>query len=260
MQIYEYLVQRDMLEDVKNLILDILFPKYCLNCRKEGSYICDRCEIFLSDTSLICPICYKNSFDGAVHNACRIRYTLDGLISVWDYDGLIEKSIKVVKFGKRFDILNELVIKAVDIIENDNTNRFELLSSKFLKNHNNCISYVPMYKRKERERGFNQSKIIAEKLGQKFNLPVIELLKKIKDTKDQARLSKEKRIFNTRNSFVFNSDGLQNQSIDRIDSVVLIDDVFTTGTTMREASKVIKRYGSKTGIKNVLGFTIAKAI
>ena len=232
--------------NIKNIILDILFPKLCLGCGREGKYVCSKCELFVSEASSICPVCGGPSFNGDTHLYCKTKYSLDGLTSVWDYDGLAKQLIYKIKIGGITHIISEVIKDFFKIIAKD-TDRFHSFLS-FLISEKNCIAYVPSFKKKEKKRGFNQAEIIAKELSKITRLKTISLFKKIKDTKDQTELSKEERLQNVKDSFRFVDVGVG------LGNVLLVDDVFTTGATMKECCKVLK----KAGIKKVWGFTIAR--
>lgn len=216
---------------VKSLLLDIFFPKFCVECGREGKYICEKCYLFASETELL-----------------RQAWPV-GMINVWEYNGIIKKALHEVKYRYTRDILNELIEKGFKIILNDKYRFNDFLS--FLINEKAVITYVPMYKKKERYRGFNQSKIIAQKIGKIFNLEVVELLKKTRETKSQTKLCKEERIENVRDSF--KAIARQARPVGER-SILLVDDIYTTGATMHECCKVLK----KSGIKNIWTFTLAK--
>lgn len=199
---------------IKELILDILFPKYCFGCGKEGLYICKECELFMTDVQ-----------HSVLHN----------LVAFWEYSGIVKELIHRIKFNGEYDIIKELI----------NKKDFEVAE-------NAVITYVPMHIKKQRKRGFNQAEIIARELGRKTGKPVVKLLEKIKETKDQATLDKAARLENVKNTFRFcGSPGLP-----QISEVLLVDDVYTSGATMQECSKVLR----KAGFKNIWGFTLAKTM
>ncbi len=232
---------------LKDLLLDIFFPKFCINCHKEGEYICKSCELFISENALICPMCNKGSFFGETHKNCKTKYGLDGLVSIYDYDGVIKMGIKKAKYGGIFDILNELTERAFFIISNEK--RFNSFLS-FLSNNDFSIFYIPIHKKREKKNGFNHSKIIANKIGKIFNKkPENYIIKKV-NSENQARLKKEERIKNVKDTFEILED------LSNIERVLLIDDVFTSGATMRECCKIIK----KAGVKEVWGLTIARTV
>ena len=192
------------------MILDILFPKKCLGCGKEGKYICKNCELFMIDLSEAWP-----------------------LTSFWEYNGIVKKAIHQIKYGGTYDMVREIV----------NKKEFEI-------DKNTVITFVPMYIKKEKERGFNQAEIIAKEISRKTGLPVVKLLEKTKETPDQASLNKEQRLVNLQNTFAI---------CDRLSlsqNVLLVDDVYTTGATMEECRKVLY----KAGFRNINYFTLARTV
>lgn len=101
-----------------------------------------------------------------------------------------------------------------------------------------AITYVPLSSKKLAERGFNQARLLATFLGQEVGLPVIQTLRKTQNTSPQAELGRKERLLNLRNCF----EVIEPISVD---SILLVDDVFTTGSTVSECSKVLKRGGAK---------------
>jgi competence protein ComFC len=208
-----------LLEKLKDEILDILFPKFCIGCGREGLYICKDCEVFLSEV-LPSP----------------------EVTSAWEYEGLIEKLIYKIKFDGCYHIIDELVERALSKID-------------LILPEDTVITYVPMYRKREKRRGFNQSSLFAQKLGFVLSptphkpIRVLELLRKVKDNKSQVGLGPKEREENVRGVFEFQGSFVP-------ENVLLVDDVYTTGSTMKECAKVLK----KSGVKNVRGFTIARQL
>jgi len=235
---------------IKDIVLDVLFPKVCINCKREGTYICGKCSIFISEAIQICPNCYNSSFSGETHQNCIKKYGLDGLVSMWDYEGLVKRLIHNVKYGGLTHIIDECVENSFKLIARD-INIFHSFLS-FLSSDNTYITYVPMYLKREKERGFNQAELIARELAKKSETRSLSLLEKLVDTEDQARLEKKERLGNVKNSFKF----CIKPGLTQIKHVLLVDDVFTTGATMRECCKVLKR----AGIKKVWGFVLARTV
>jgi len=228
----------------KDLLLDILFPKFCVGCGKEGKYICERCNIFTSEVE---PIYFQQE-----------KYGLDSLISIWEYEGLMKKAIHQIKYQGVTDIIKELM-KTVEI---EGMESGPGLAS--------IVAYVPMYKKREKKRGFNQAKIIAQELAKKTSAQggcqVVSLLKKIKDTQPQMELNQEERLKNIKGCFELSLKEVRPPESLNADfgevgplknlSVLLVDDVYTTGATMRECAKVLKR----AGVKKVSGFVLARTV
>lgn len=200
-------------------LLEIIFPRYCIGCGEEGSYICKDCEIFLSEVP-----------------------PSKEVFSIWECDGLMEKIIWQIKYRGTYHIIDEVVQKI-----------FEKMDLNIPRG--TIISYVPMDKKKERKRGFNQAELIAKKISETIKVSkgeyfeVMPLLTKIKENLSQVGLSPEERVRNVKGVFSFFGDFVP-------ENVLLVDDVYTTGATTRECIKILKR----AGIKTVQVFTIAKKL
>lgn len=110
---------------------------------------------------------------------------------------------------------------------------------------------IPLYSSKFRKRGYNQAVLLADGLARRFDIPVVDCLKRVKHTKTQVGLSKDDRKENVAEAFVLKSD--VTDSIKQYQNVFLVDDVVTTGATLKEAAKVLK----KAGCKSVWGLTLA---
>jgi len=214
---------KEVFDKIKEGLIDILVPRRCVWCKKEGKYICDNCGLFLSETPSIFGV-------GG----------LEELVSIWEYEGLIKKLIYKIKYEGMFDAIDELVERAFGIrepyIPEDTT-----------------ITFVPMFKKKEKQRGFNQAELIAKKVGEKTGREVLPLLEKIKDTSYQTELNKEERMANVRDSFKF-IETIENRS--RRENVLWVDDVWTSGATMQECCRILKR----SGVKKVWGFTLVRTV
>lgn len=103
------------------------------------------------------------------------------------------------------------------------------------------ITYVPLTKKRKRKRGYNQSKLLADELSKQLGLPVVNALKKIFDTNNQRGSSAKQRRINLHGAFDLNVD-VEN-TIGK--TILLVDDVKTTGSTLSECALVLKGYGAK---------------
>ena len=209
-----------------------IFPLKCIECGELGEIICDSC-LYNSEilATQYCIYCDKPSFNGYTHLEC-IKKQKDipiQTISIFKYENLIRDVIKTSKYGsKRFMALKKLSYEASYLIYELNFN-FE----KYI-----CIP-VPSSKSKYKYRGFNQAKIIADIISKKLNIPLDDsILTREKDTKAQFSLNKKDRFNNIKNAFKVNKD------IKGI-NILIIDDVITTGSTIREISKVLYAAGAK---------------
>lgn len=98
---------------------------------------------------------------------------------------------------------------------------------------------IPLSRKRLRQRGFNQAELVARKLGKEMGLPVFpELLLRVRDTRAQKELNDEERKNNLKRAFKSSANKVQ------LDHILLIDDIYTTGTTMNEAAKELKRAGA----------------
>lgn len=220
-------------------ILDVFFPKVCISCKKGDSYLCPKCLGGVKRTNLFCPICTRFSKDGFTHASCKRPLGMNRLISVWRYEGVVRKAILKLKYTFASDVVEELV-------ENFTRNLDKNLLFKKA-----CLVPMPMHPKRKKWRGFNQAeemgKIAAEKLGWYF-FP--DLLVRTKHTRPQTELKGEERKKNVEGVFSINP----NHSLDsKCNTIVVFDDVWTTGSTMKEAVKTLKRKNKKI---NVIGMVI----
>jgi competence protein ComFC len=127
------------------------------------------------------------------------------------------------------------------------------MADAYIKNSINCdlITYVPLTKLSCRKRGFNQSEILARLIGRRLNIPVKAMLIKSKETKDQIGLSGEKRWENIKDSFQIKIDKTKIKD----KTILIIDDVITTGATSYSCSEVLL----KNGAKEIVILTAAKS-
>jgi ComF family protein len=227
-------------------ILDIFFPIRCINCQKEGDYLCDDCLSLIEISKFqYCPFCRppKITKDG---KSCKVhKKHLDGLFSAASYkEALVKKAIHLFKYQPNLlglaEPLSSLIISHLDFLGNKHLSGFVLVA-------------IPIHKSKLKQRGFNQSEEIAKELSKKINgtLFLKDALLKIKKTPPQRELKRKEREKNIKGVFVVNPkklDFIKNKK------VLLVDDVFTTGSTMEEAAKVLK----KAGAKKVFGVVIAR--
>jgi competence protein ComFC len=225
-------------------LLDFVFPKTCLGCGREGSYICPDCLAKVRLAKPICPYCERPSIDGATHIKCQTKLGLNGLISIWEYEGVIRKAILVLKYKYATEIAQLLRNLVIEQFQNSNL--------KYQISNLETLVPIPLHWHRQNVRGFNQSievgKSISEAMNWKF-MP--DLLIKKQQTISQVELRGEERRKNLKGVFALSP---HNSLFIIPDSIVLFDDVFTTGSTVHEATKVLKRAGAE----KVWGLTIAR--
>ena len=225
------------------MILDLLFPVKCLQCGKSGKYICTNCLGKVGKAKQICVECERSAIDGMVHIKCKTPWGLDGCTAIWNYSGVVRKALIKLKYKFAYEIAGELAGNAARFLKTEVT----ALPKDCL------LTVVPLHKKRERWRGFNQieeiGKLVCKKMNWKF---VPNILIRKKHVQPQVELKGKERRSNVLGVFEFNSSF--KSLVYSHQSLVIFDDVLTTGATIREASKVLKRNSAKT----VWGLTIAK--
>ncbi|MEK7658177.1 MAG: ComF family protein [Patescibacteria group bacterium] len=230
----------------KNILLDIFFPPFCLHCQKYlnvsgNKFLCGDCFGAIKlNSAPFCPVCRKRLAENKIcrHGRQRFSYLL---LAAGSYDDPVLKNLIHYYKYKNFKNLTPLLGKIL-------LNYLKLLNLKLL---NFIIVPIPLYPNKERKRGFNQAKLLAEFVGQKLNIELAAALKKIKNIKPQAQIKNgEERIKNIEGCFeITNPELVKNKNI------ILMDDVFTSGATMNEAVKILKEAGAK----RIIALVLAKA-
>ena len=234
-----------------NFLLNIFFPRICLGCKKEGSWLCDDCFSTIEIQHFqYCPFCKEKVriFQGKCQGKCNkhLKKKLDGLYFAAPYNQPLVKKL-ITKF-KYEPFIKELTFSlSLIIIAHLKLSLEDKLNEIF---QNAVFIPIPLSQDRFRSRGFNQAKEIGKILSNVFKVPFLtKTLFKIKKTKPQVGLSLEEREKNVKGIFlVENSDLIKNKKI------FLIDDVFTTGSTMEEAAKTLK----KSSAKEVWGIVVTR--
>jgi ComF family protein len=250
-----------------NFLLDLLFPWQCLYCQKEveNDYpLCKDCfhQIPIFD-DFICPVCQKRlSGINQKHRSCQGKTHLTALGVVSSYDNSILKEvIHHFKYKKIKNLAQPLSLLTIQFLENS------FYFSQLPKN-NLLIIPLPLHLRKEKQRGFNQSELIAKKVTDYFHFPLrSDILLRVINNPAQVNIKGiEQRKLNVQGIFqIQNKDYLfslclrrrgfaRNREVLKNKTIILIDDVYTTGATMEEAAKVLKLNGAK----KVIGLVLAK--
>lgn len=227
---------------IKEFFLNLLFPKACLGCGKEGSYLCPDCQSLIEVSQYqYCPFCYpaKIVLDGKTCPAHQKSKNLNGLYSAGSYQNfLIKKLISNFKYHPHY--LKELAEPLACLI----IAHFKILDKipSFLKAEKDYFLIpVPLRKKKFKKRGFNQAAELAKELSRFLEIPLIKnVLIKTKEILPQVELSEEERRNNILGVF-----SIQNKEKIVGRKILLVDDVFTTGSTMEECAKILKEGGAE---------------
>jgi competence protein ComFC len=227
--------------------IDLIFPKKCLGCGKIGGYFCLDCLNLVSlEPKRICPVCLKPSFGGLTHPGCGTTQSLDGLTSVVAYKGVIKKAITKLKYKFVSDLAQDLVELFLSFCGEDKVFTY-LCQPKGI-----TLIPIPLHPSRKRWRGFNQAELLGKMIASNLDLKFLpDVLKRVKKTKPQVKLDKEGRKENIRGAFELNPNY---KLLIANSSFILFDDVWTSGATLKEATKVLKR----NGVKEVWGLTLAR--
>lgn len=208
--------------------LDYVFPRWCCGCGAFGRYFCGDCQksilsIGLNET--ICPVCERPAVAGFTHPRCRTRYTPDGLTSFFHYEGVIQKAVKTLKYRFVSDIAREFISLIPD--------------AALVSLSGACLMPIPLHPARLRHRGFNQSEVLGRLIARQLHIPlVVDILRRDRMTRPQAEMADRKaRLRNMHGVFVARKSPFLD--------VILFDDVFTTGATVRAAGAALKKAGAK---------------
>jgi ComF family protein len=226
------------LRQVKLAFLDLLLPLRCLGCGREGDLICLSCRLLLPSVKLpLCQRCGATVSEGNLCHSCLNHpLTIDGIRSIFLFQGTVRQAILQLKYKH----LKALAAPLGQLLA-------EYLGSHPLQGE--TIIPVPLYPKRLRERGYNQSTLLAKELGKLIGLPVLEdALTRVKDAVPQARTrSAIERRRNVHDAFACHHplEGRQ---------ILLIDDVCTTGATLDACAIALKAAGAG----SVWGLTMAR--
>lgn len=254
-----------------NNILDLLFPKFCVGCGLEGVWLCKDCkENILPVLMQTCPDCGKVRSFGRYCTDCRAKYIikiknpdkkskkkylyeqtlfLNGIITSAYYE---EGAIREVIHNFKYNGVTELA----DDLNNLLINTYKQINLKI-----DLVTFAPLHSKRLASRGYNQAEILAQKLSDKINIPLENLLRKTKSTKRQVELTGKKRRKNLKGVFKMTrqhhpdrSGGIYKKYSIRNKRILIIDDITTTGSTLNECAKVLKENGAK----EVWGLVVAR--
>lgn len=219
-------------------LTDLFFPKFCLGCGYIGVYLCQSCQNKLkpieSDT---CIYCKKPSLYGLTHPNCIRKLNVDGLLAIYHYNPILKKIIKNIKYRLATEVWKEFY-KIIEPQVITKLGFYKKLSICFV------IQPIPLSKIKYNERGFNQAKIISIFFQKFLHFPIVNLLIRKKETSAQAQIkNKKERYLNIKGTFVVNDNF--RDVINHVSNIILIDDVVTSGSTVKEAVRVLKKAGAK---------------
>ncbi len=211
-----------------NLPINFLFPRICLSCFKRNGYLCSHCLRNLPVPQYKCFGCgAKNPF-GIYCLRCRRPNLPDKIIARFTYSGRLKEIIHQFKYEDAFALSKDLSVGLSGIVR------------KIQKSDQYVLSFIPLTNSRRRSRGYNQSELLAKEVASITGLKLAYILERSGQIETQVnaktRISRKKNI---KGVFQVKKD------VSVPENIILIDDVVTTGATVEEATKVLKRAGAK---------------
>jgi len=218
-----------------NSLLNFIFYPVCAGCTQPGEAICPQCLSSLQAAHLKCHRCDRKNPYGIYCAECTNKYTPERVLALYHFSGTIKELIHSFKYEDEKELANVFGEKMAQFIKD----------SKFI---NLTLVPIPISRKRQSFRGYNQSELLARKIAKKTGLEYKELLQRNPRQTSQVQAgSRKERKANVEGAFVLKEE----QKIPR--KILLIDDVVTTGATVEEAAKTLK----KTGAKEVIALALA---
>lgn len=200
-------------------VLDFVYPPFCAVCESR-----------LQPTEkLVCDECWEQLPEIVMASGDEGFTGIDRLLSVWEYTETFQQIVHEMKFFRKKSLASRMAMEMSSLVSADP----ELSQADFL-------IPVPLHRIKYRERGFNQSLLLARRISAETGIPVNSNLKRVKMTRPQSKLGSEERQQNVQGAFAAPQP---EQFSDK--NVILVDDVVTTGSTLCACASVLRQTGAK---------------
>ena len=210
-----------------DLFLDFIFPPHCLICGYLGDWFCDTCRQQLTkDPVYDCLVCVGQQHQDAICDACQVTSGLAGVVIACNYDRLIQRVIHSFKY-KDARVLQFALTEVFWQV-------FVQSSLARLSPEQLIIFPVPLHPHKQTQRGYNQCELLARQLIERLPGSYLGqgLIRQL-DTSSQMQLTRQERLYNLEGAFAYTGQSLAGRT------VVLLDDVCTTGSTLLECSRAL---------------------
>ena len=219
-----------------DFIKEGIAPSRCVGCGRLGVWICRSCSrqvLFLKQQN--CYRCGKLSPQGRTCERCRAHTDIFGVVVAAHFGiGPVRELIHEFKYGGLMEL--------ADIL-----GRVLVFAAQQSRLGDVMIVPVPLHPKRLAERGFNQAQLLGERVARIMGWPLSSLLYRNRGTRTQTNLTREQRRINVSGAFMCKGDVAGK-------SILLVDDVITTGATLEECAKVLKQAGAK----RVLALVVAR--
>lgn len=228
--------KKDEILNIKEILLDFLYPPRCPICdgllKSSKERCCKKCRPKLPWVKG--PVCMKcgkpvsNPEQEFCSDCLRTEHYFDQGAAAFTYSGGIRRSLYRMKFGNRRDYLDFYA------------DAMTAACRKYLQQWDpDVIAAVPMHRSRRRKRGYNQAELLAKKISLRTGIPFErKLLRCIRKAGEQKTLNRKERLSNLYGCYEVTRE------IPRGMSVLIVDDVYTTGSTMDEIGRILKKSGA----------------
>lgn len=237
-----------MLTIISKFILNIISPRACAGCKKEKEIFCAKCADEAFKYGGACIFCNQRNGTGKICSLCKKTYEPVFKKTLWagEYKNALKIAIWELKYKQRHELtkpLGKLIFK-----------KFSEFYPKF-KKEDFLVIPIPMHPKKQQKRRYNQAELLAQEFGKLSGIAMKnDLLFKVCDTKTQVETkTKEERIKNLSEAFMVKGQG---SSINN-KTIILIDDVATTGATFIHASRAIQKTSPLGGEVKIICLAVA---
>lgn len=228
-------------------LVDLVFPRRCVQCRAAGSWLCEPCAGGLSPLPLQrCPRCAAPLRAGETCRECAGReLAFEGAAAAFAYEGPARALVTACKFRALRSLTGELAERAGPA--------FTAACGGTGPAPDTLVTWVPGHREHSLERGFNQAELLARRLARQAGLPAAPTLRRLRHGARQSGLDRRARAANVAGAFALRQD--TKRVLSRFKRVVLVDDVYTTGETLNQCSGVLAQAGVRP-----LVFTFARTV
>lgn len=222
-------------------IIDWIYPPACCSCNILGSRICLDCwnsiRLIHGETCIRCGDVVENKNTSICQRCSMIPPLYTQLKSFAFYEGAISSAVQSIKYKRNFGLVEVFILPLMQIILDSGWDA-------------SIICPVPLSEKRKRERGYNQTSLLAYWLGLESGIECsTHLLTRTKNTSSQVGLSREEREANVKDAFTAKN------GISKGKTIIVVDDVATTGATLNACAQALLNCGAK----QVYGLTIARA-
>lgn len=228
---------QELIEYLSTNAIDAIFPHKCV-CGKWGKPLCEACFAKLEDTKTeLCPFCKRISEMGRVCSSCRFRSNLTGVMVVGAHKGILKDAIWKLKYGPikaMSEPLGRVIVQKY---------------GEFLVEKRFDVTFTPTSRQRLKQRGYNQAEELARVLTSELGLILKSTMTRPKDVLHQVGLTRAERLQNVSGTISYIGEA---NPIKR--KILIIDDVYTTGATLEECAKVLR----KAGYREVWGLVLSR--